>query len=93
MNRAIYDDDLRAATAGLDQKADRFEWEAFAFVRALLRLLGVETDAIRFSRRAIANDSETVADIAVMRADIDRRTALRLNPYIQPEEVEELVEA
>ncbi len=84
---------IRAATAGLDQKADRFEWEAFAFVRALLRLLGVETDAIRFSRRAIANDSETVADIAVMRADIDRRTALRLNPYIQPEEVEALVEA
>ena len=82
---------IRAAMAGLDQKADRFEWEAFAFVRSLLRLLGADTEAIRFTRRAIANDSETVADIAVMRADIDRRTALRLNPYIQPEEVEGLV--
>ena len=81
---------IRAATAALDQKADRFEWEAFAFVRALLRLLGADTDAIRFTRRAIANESETVADIAVMRPDIDRRTALRLNPYIQPEEVEAL---
>ncbi len=81
---------IRAATAGLDQKADRYEWEAFRFVRALLRLLGVDTDAIRFTRAAIANASETVADIAVMRGDIDRRTALRLNPYIQPEEVEEL---
>ena len=82
---------IRAATSALDQKTDRFEWEAFAFVRSLLRLLGEDTDAIRFTRRSIANDSETVADIAVMRPDIDRRTALRLNPYIQPEEVEPLL--
>ena len=48
------------------------------------------TQDIRFKRQAIANESETVKDIAVMRNDIDRRTALRLNPYIQDEEVEEL---
>ena len=82
---------IRAATAGLDRKADRFEWEAFLFVRSLLRLLGEDTEAIRFPRAAIANASETVADIAVMRGDIDRRTALRLNPYIQPEEVDGLL--
>ena len=53
-----------------------------------LRLLGADTDAIRFRRQCIANESETVADIAAMRADIDRATALRLNPYLQPEEVD-----
>ncbi len=82
---------IRAATAALDLKTDRFEWEAFRFVRGLLRLQGIDTDAIRFTRRAIANESETVRDISLMREDIDRRTALRLNPYIQPEEVEEMV--
>lgn len=79
---------IRAATSALNQKADRYEWEAFAFVRGLLRLLGADTDAIRFRRQCIANESETVADIAAMRADIDRATALRLNPYLQPEEVD-----
>lgn len=82
---------IRAATAALNRKADRFEWEVFAFVRDLLALLGIDTDAIRFQRQCIANESETVADIAVMRGDIDRATALRLNPYIQPEEAEALL--
>ena len=81
---------IRAATSALNQKADRYEWEAFAFVRRLLRLLGEDTEAIRFRRQTIANESETVADIAVMRPDIDRATALKLNPYLQPEEAQAL---
>ena len=82
---------IRAATSALNQKADRFEWEAFAFVRGLLRLLGEDTDEIRFRRQAIANESETVADIAVMRPDIGRAAALRLNPYLQPEEADRIL--
>ena len=82
---------IRAATGALDQKADGFEWEAFRFVRGVLRLLGEDTDEISFRRARIANESETVADIAAMRADIDRRTALRLNPYLQSDEVEDLM--
>ena len=31
-------------------------------------------------------------DIYRMRQDIDRRTALKLNPYIQPEEIDPLLE-
>ena len=82
---------IRAATAALDLKTDRYEWEAFRFVRGLLRLLGADTDRIRFRRARIADESETVADIAAMRGDIDRATALRLNPYLQPEEAEALL--
>ena len=60
-------------------------------MQELLALLGVTTDEIRFQRQAIANESETVQDIAAMRGDIDRRTALKLNPYIQPEEIDALL--
>ncbi len=81
---------IRAASAGLDLKANRFEWQCFRFVRELLRLLGTDTDGIRFKREPIANQSETVKDIAAMRGDIDLKTALRLNPYLQPEEAEAL---
>ena len=50
-----------------------------------------DADEIRFQRQCIANESETVQDIAAMRGDIDRRTALKLNPYIQPEEIDPLL--
>lgn len=83
---------IRAATANLNLKADRYEWQVFRFVQQLLSLLGVTTEEIRFQRQCIANKSETVADIAAMRPDIDRRTALKLNPYIQPEEIDALLE-
>ena len=82
---------IRVAAANLNLKADRYEWQVRRFVSDLLRLIGCPTDEIRFKRQAIANESETVADIAVMRADIDRKTALRLNPYIQTEEVERIL--
>ena len=39
----------------------------------------------------IAQTGVNVADIAAMRQDIDRRTALKLNPYIQPEEIDALL--
>ncbi len=84
---------IRAATAALHLKADRYEWQVFRFVQRLLRLLGVETEAIRFQRQCIANESETVQDIYRMRQDIDRATALKLNPYLQPEEAAALSEA
>ena len=46
-------------------------------------LLGADVQDIRFPRQTIANESEIVKDIAVMRPDIDRETAVRLNPYLR----------
>ena len=74
---------IRTAVANLDLKADRFEWEAYRFMRGLLALLGSDTDDITFPRQTIANESEIVSDIAVMRPDIDRETAVALNPYLR----------
>ena len=82
---------IRASTANLNLKADRYEWQVRLFMMNLLELIGHPTEDVRFNRQSIANESETVADIAAMRADIDQRTALRLNPYIQDEEIEGLL--
>ncbi len=84
---------IRTAAAAMELKANRFEWECYSFVRRLLLLLGEDAVRIRFQRETIANASETVGDIAKMRADIDLRTALRLNPYVQPDETEVTAEA
>ena len=78
---------IRTATANLNLKADRYEWQVRQFVREILLLAGVDSDEIRFKRQTIANESEIVADIAVMRDYIDTSTALKLNPYIQEEDI------
>lgn len=83
---------IRASAANLNLKADRYEWQVRQFVQQLLTLLGCPTDFIRFKRQCIANESEIIADIAAMRADIDQRTALQINPYIQDEEIDALVQ-
>lgn len=83
---------IRAACADLDLKCDMFEWQVCEFVEQLLSLLHLQSDTIRFSRQTIANDRETIEGIYLMRQDIDRRTALSLNPLLQPEEVERLLQ-
>ena len=79
---------IRAAYGNLNLKCDRFEWQVFGFVQGVLRLAGIETEKIAFVRQDIVNRSEIIADIAAMRGDIDRETALRLNPYLAQEDVE-----
>ena len=82
---------IRAATANINMKANRYEWQVRQFVREILALIGRPTDEIRFKRQTIANESETVQDIAVMRQDIDLETALKLNPYITQEEMQQIM--
>ena len=83
---------IETAMLNLNLKADRYEWQCFAFVQKVLRLLGIDTEEIKFKRQTLVNRSEMVADIAVMRSDIDLRTALKLNPYIQEEEIDEIID-
>ncbi len=78
---------IRVSAANLNLKADRYEWQLRQFVSTLLDLIGCPCQDIRFQRQTIANESETVADIAAMRSDIDQETALRLNPYISDEAI------
>ena len=82
---------IQAAMTNLNLKCDRNEWQVFRFVQQILALIGVETEEIRFKRLQLTNRQETVQDIYTMRQDIDRRTALKLNPYIDQEEIEDII--
>lgn len=82
---------IRTAMANLDLKANAFEWQCFDFVQNLLRLVGVETEIIRFKRQNIANESETIQNIYMAQGDLDRKTRLKLNPMVLPEEVDEIM--
>ena len=83
---------IETAMTNLNLKADRYEWQCFSFVQKVLRLLGVETEEIKFKRQTLVNRSETVNDISLMRDYIDQETALKLNPYIDQEEIPEIME-
>ena len=83
---------IETATLNLNLKADRYEWQCFSFVQKVLRLLGVNTEEIKFKRQTLINRSEMVADIGLMRDYIDQETALKLNPYIDQEEIPEIME-
>lgn len=82
---------IQAAMTNLNLKTDRYEWQVFQFVQKVLALIGVTTEEITFKRQEFVNKSEIVEDIQMMRQDIDDETALKLNPYINQEEVEEIL--
>lgn len=78
---------IQVASANLNLKANRFEWQVFQFVQNVLKLIGVETETISFNRQTIGNMQETIQNIYTMRQDIDRETALRLNPMIAQDDI------
>lgn len=82
---------IKAAMADLDLKANSFEWQCFQFVQKVLELLGIQDEDISFRRHSLTNAHETVEDIYLMRQDLDRRSALMLNPYIDQDEAERLM--
>ena len=88
-NIAIY-----TAKANLDMKCNALEYQIFDMLARLTDLIG-KPDMFQkiqnFQRMDIANKSEIVRDIYIMRNDISRRKALELNPYIDDDEIQELL--
>ena len=81
---------IKTAMANLNLKADRFEWQCFAFVQTILGFVGIEgedAEIIRFNRRGIVNESETIANIYMARSDVSRQWALEANPMINSDEI------
>ena len=81
---------IKAAMMNLDLKCDRFEWQCFEFVQRLLSFLGVDgltSEDIAFKRQALANDTETVQNIYMARADLDTETVLKKLPFVLQEEI------
>ena len=83
---------IRTATANLNLKADRYEWQVFHFVQHVLALMDIQTEQITFKRQTIANESEIIQNIVAMRQDIDHETALKLYPNIMQEEIQQIME-
>lgn len=78
---------IRAAMANLNLKSDRYEWQIMDFMADILTIIEEKDAPVKFRRQCIANESEIVADIYRMREDISHAAALRLNPYLQSDEL------
>lgn len=86
---------IKAATANLNLKCDRFEWQVVDFMKKLLTLVGAPdaADRMTLTRRSITNDTETIQAIYQAREDIDQRTALKLNPLVNPDDIDDIIAA
>lgn len=84
---------IKAAMTSMDLKANKFEWQAFNFVQQILSLIGIKTERIRFKRAGLINEQEMIQNIYQMREDIDQKTALKLNPMIDQEDVDDIIKA
>ena len=86
---------IKTAMANLNLKADRYEWQCFSFVQNILAFVGVEgedSEIIRFNRRGIVNESETIANIYMARQDVSRQWALEANPMVNADEIPSILE-
>ena len=85
---------IQTATSNMNLKADRFEWQCFDFVQNILILVGAKEDdleSITFNRRNVTNNTETIQNIYTCRDDVTLEWALRNNPMINPDDVEEIL--
>lgn len=82
---------IKTACMNLNLKADAFEWQVFNFVQQVLNIVGIKTEKIAFNRSNLVNDSEIIENIYKMRDDIDTETALKLNPYIEQDDIPDIM--
>ena len=78
---------IRTATANLNLKADRYEWQVFRFVQHVLALLGIKTEQITFKRQTIANETEITQNLVSLSEFIDDETLLTHCPYFTQDEI------
>lgn len=88
---------IKAMMADLDLKTDDFENGVLDFLDDILVLYaeykGITDDfeEPKLIRRSLVNDTEIIDNILKMRTDIDHETALKLNPYIQDQEIPKIL--
>jgi len=75
---------INVAKTDFDLKTDTFEWQVGDFVQNILALVGVSNIEIKFKRRTITNDTETINNISTMMADgyLDVEGAIGYCPLI-----------
>ena len=87
---------IKANMMNLDLKTDIFESNALSCLNQIFEFYLEATNQnieynIELIRRGLVNDSELINDIYTFREDISRREALRLNPQVPNERIEQIL--
>lgn len=85
---------IETAKTNLDLKCNRLEYQIFEALEDLLEIIGLPDLILEmgnYERQTLTNKSELLKDIYMARGDITRKKALELNPYIDNDEVEEIL--
>ncbi|MCI6191358.1 MAG: phage portal protein [Clostridium sp.] len=88
--------EINARRENLNLKVDDFENEVYEFMYKVMTIFEeVEGEQgeyeISFIRSGLINQNEIIDNIVKIRADIDQRTALELNPMINNELIDEII--
>lgn len=81
---------IKAAYEPLNEKTDEFEYCVIDFIDAVLALIGLE-DTVTFKRSQISNMAEETNLILSAAQYLDEETVLRKLPFLNPDEVEEIM--
>lgn len=89
---------IKAATAALNNKVDKFEWQVSDFMEGVISLYlewankPNEEYTITFVRSGITNDKETIENLMLIRDEISDATFYKNLPYVENPE-EEMMQA
>lgn len=83
---------IRTATANLEAKVHRYEFQVHAFCQKILALAGTATEDIKFRYQTIANDQELLEMLMSSREDFDTLTALNKNPLVEIDEIDTILD-
>lgn len=85
--------EIQSAYQPLDEEADDFEMQIIECVQTIGAVLGIpEEDATpQFKRNRVANQLETVEALTAMSEYLDEETILKKLPYVDPDEIDEIL--
>ena len=81
---------IRAAYAGLDAKADEYEYQLIGFVQDILGLMDIQ-ETPQFKRSGIKNDLEETQRVLLMADLLDNETKLSMLPGIDPDKIPDIL--
>ena len=82
---------INAAYQNLDLKCDRFEMCVTDFIKALLKLVGIE-DSPTFKRTKVTNMLEETQMVLQAAQYLDNETLLKHLPFLSPDEIKDVLE-
>lgn len=81
---------IRASYEPLNNKTDDFEYCVIEFIQGILEMIGVDDDPT-FKRSTIVNQTEETTMILAAAQYLDNETVLKHLPFINPDEIEDIL--